>query len=103
MLAAAGALGPPLPTPLGALELDASQLLTTWLSQVGAERYSTEPLAIPSDPALVGFQLALQALGTGTGAGLSLSDAALVTKRAGCSAARLPFLRPIGLRTASMI
>ena len=75
----ASGLAAPLPTPLGDLLLDPGAMLTSWLSQVGADRYSTEPLAIPSDPSLVGFQLALQALGTGTGAGPALSGAVVVT------------------------
>ena len=79
VLAAGNGLAAPLPTPLGDLLLDPGALLTSWLSQVGADRYSSEPLAIPSDPSLVGFQLALQALGTGTGAGPALSGAVVVT------------------------
>lgn len=79
VLAASGGLGTPLPTPFGELVLDPSTLLTSWVSQVGAERYATTSLAIPSVPSLVGFQLALQALGVGTGAGSSLSGSAVVT------------------------
>jgi len=79
VLAAAGGLAGPLPTPFGDLLLDPGALLTTWLRQVGQERYATQPLAIPSDPSLVGFQLALQALGAGTGAASALSGAALLT------------------------
>ena len=79
VLAASGGLAGPLPTPFGELLLDPSALLTSWISQVGADRYSTTPLSIPSAPSLVGFPLALQALGVGTGAGTALSGSVVVT------------------------
>ena len=79
VVAAAGGLAGPLPTPFGDLLLDPSMMLTSWVSQVGVDRYSTTPLSIPSAPSLVGFPLALQALGVGTGAGASLSGSVVVT------------------------
>ena len=79
VVAASDALTAPLPTPFGALELDPASLLTTWVSQVGADRYSSQSLTIPGDPSLVGFALALQAIGSGTGAGVTLSTPVVVT------------------------
>lgn len=63
----AGALGPTLPTPLGALQLAPATILATAPVLVGPDRYASTPLAIPADPSLVGFALAMQGLGRGTG------------------------------------
>ncbi|MGC6488059.1 MAG: chlorophyllase/cutinase-like alpha/beta fold protein [Planctomycetota bacterium] len=83
VLALAGALQPPIPTPLGALELVPSTLLASLTQPVTAARYSTTPIAVPADPTLVGADLALQGIGFGTGTatglGLELSGAALLT------------------------
>jgi dienelactone hydrolase len=79
----AGALGATLPTPLGFLQLDPTSVLSSAPILVGADRYATLPIAIPANPALVGFDLAVQGLGRGTGTttnlGVEFSDSTLLT------------------------
>ena len=78
-----GALGATLPTPLGFLQLDPTSVLSSAPILVGADRYATLPVAIPANPALVGFDLAVQGLGRGTGTttnlGVEFSDSTLLT------------------------
>jgi len=83
VLALAGSLVPPIPTPLGELRINVATLVMSLTQLVGAGSYTSTPLTIPADPTLVGTQLALQGIGKGTGTatalGLELSGAALLS------------------------
>ena len=83
VLVFAGALGATLPTPLGFLQLDPTTVLSSAPVLVGADRYATLPIAIPANPSLVDFDLAVQGLGRGTGMtthlGVEFSDSTLLT------------------------
>lgn len=72
VLLLASAFGPTLSTPLGLLELNPTAVLGSLPGFVGLDRYTTTSLSIPADPALVGFELAMQGLGRGTHTATSL-------------------------------
>ncbi len=78
-VAAALALAPPTPTPVGDLRIEAASAFLALVGVAGAERRFDGQTAVPNDPTFLGFSLALQAFGVTTSGALGLGSAVLLT------------------------